>query len=126
MLKLTIAAAALLRLRCPPLRPADPSSAASTGWWRSTPAPPERDCEGKSDIRLMREAGIRWDRIEIWWSVVEPEKGKWDFEFTDRVVAFTRTAASARLPSSTTPAHGPKAARRRWGAPGVRTGMQRR
>ncbi len=58
---------------------------------------PNAIAKAKSDIRLMREAGIRWDRIEIWWSVVEPEKGKWDFEFTDRVVALYKDSGVSPL-----------------------------
>lgn len=38
--------------------------------------------------KVMKDAGIYWDRLEMWWHVVEPEKGKFDWTFCDQVVEF--------------------------------------
>ncbi|MGB9587147.1 MAG: beta-galactosidase, partial [Armatimonadota bacterium] len=38
--------------------------------------------------QLMRDAGIRWDRLELWWSTIEPEKGRFDWTFADQVAKF--------------------------------------
>lgn len=38
--------------------------------------------------RAMKEAGIHWDRPEMWWGIVEPEKDKFDWTFSDRMVQF--------------------------------------
>jgi hypothetical protein len=34
-----------------------------------------RDC----DLRALARAGIRWERLEVMWSVVEPRPGRWRF-----------------------------------------------
>lgn len=34
-------------------------------------------------FQWMRELGVRWDRIDLWWHVAEPEKGVWDFTKPD-------------------------------------------
>lgn len=34
-------------------------------------------------FQWMRELGVAWDRIDLWWHVVEPEKGVWDFSKPD-------------------------------------------
>ncbi|MCL6628026.1 MAG: endo-1,4-beta-xylanase, partial [Armatimonadetes bacterium] len=38
--------------------------------------------------QLMRDAGIRWDRLELWWSTIEPQKGRFDWTFADKVAEF--------------------------------------
>jgi hypothetical protein len=38
--------------------------------------------------KVMRDAGIKWDRLELWWSVIEPEKGKFDWSFADKAARF--------------------------------------
>lgn len=35
-----------------------------------------------NDIKLIKDAGFRWARIDIFWSQVEKEKGKYDFTTT--------------------------------------------
>ena len=39
-------------------------------------------------IDMMKELGVLWDRSDWWWHVMEPEKGKFDFSFPDRVVEY--------------------------------------
>lgn len=34
---------------------------------------------------LMRELGIRWDRIDLWWDHVEPAPGQWTWTLPDSV-----------------------------------------
>jgi Carbohydrate family 9 binding domain-like/Glycosyl hydrolase catalytic core/Beta-galactosidase len=34
----------------------------------------------------FRELGVYWHRLDFWWGVIEPEKGRFDWEFTDEVV----------------------------------------
>ncbi len=36
-------------------------------------------------LEWMKELDVHWDRIDLWWHVVEPEKGTWDFTRPDRV-----------------------------------------
>jgi len=36
----------------------------------------------KKPARAMKDAGIHWDRLELWWHVLEPEQGKFDWEFS--------------------------------------------
>lgn len=38
--------------------------------------------------KLMKDAGMHWDRLELWWHVVEPEKGRFDWTFADQVAKF--------------------------------------
>ncbi len=35
----------------------------------------------------MRELGVTWDRCDLWWHVVEPQRGRFDFERAERVYA---------------------------------------
>ncbi|MCX7718465.1 MAG: beta-galactosidase [Candidatus Sumerlaeaceae bacterium] len=39
---------------------------------------------------LLKELGVKWERTDFWWNVVEPEEGKWDFSTADRGVAMLR------------------------------------
>ena len=32
----------------------------------------------------MEELGVRWDRCDLWWHVVEPQRGRFDFSRSDR------------------------------------------
>lgn len=36
----------------------------------------------------MRELGVYWDRVDLWWHVVEAEPGQWDFSRPDAVFDF--------------------------------------
>ncbi len=40
--------------------------------------------------KIMKDAGMHWDRLELWWNVVEPEKGRFDWTFADQVAKFYR------------------------------------
>ena len=40
--------------------------------------------------KVMKDAGMYWDRLELWWGVIEPEKGKFDWTFSDKVAQFYR------------------------------------
>lgn len=88
MLKVIIAAAAAFLLMAPAGgQPIDPSPYGINGVVAiHARTSPDAIANARKDISLMREAGIGWDRIELWWSVLEPEKGRWDFEFADKVV----------------------------------------
>lgn len=35
----------------------------------------------------MKELGVTWDRIDLWWHVVEPKRGQWDFSRSDACFA---------------------------------------
>lgn len=40
---------------------------------------------GEVTAKLLKNAGIRWTRLELWWGVIEPEQGKFDWTFADKV-----------------------------------------
>lgn len=46
----------------------------------------------------MKSAGIAWDRFDAWWSVIEPEQGKFDWRFMDRIVEFYAQHGVQALP----------------------------
>jgi hypothetical protein len=33
----------------------------------------------------MHDLGVGWDRIDLWWGTVEPQRGTWNFDWPDRV-----------------------------------------
>ena len=39
---------------------------------------------GARTVKVMKDAGMYWARLELWWGVVEPEKGKFDWTFADK------------------------------------------
>lgn len=41
----------------------------------------------RSRLGWMRELGVQWDRSDIWWHVLEPEPGRWDFSRADAAFA---------------------------------------
>ncbi len=41
-------------------------------------------------LSRVKEAGIEWIRIDLYWSLIEIEKGKFDFEEIDRIVKYSR------------------------------------
>lgn len=47
---------------------------------------------------VMKEAGMYWDRLEIWWGVVEPEKGRFDWSYYDKVAEFYREQGIYGMP----------------------------
>ncbi|MCW5941558.1 MAG: beta-galactosidase [Fimbriimonadaceae bacterium] len=38
-------------------------------------------------LAWMKELGVRWDRTDLWWHVVEPEPGRFDFSRPDLAIA---------------------------------------
>ncbi|MGC8834295.1 MAG: beta-galactosidase [Armatimonadota bacterium] len=46
----------------------------------------------------MKSAGITWDRFDAWWSVIEPERGKFDWRFMDSIVEFYTQHGVQALP----------------------------
>jgi hypothetical protein len=40
--------------------------------------------------KVMKDAGMYWDRLELWWGFIEPEKGKFDWTYADKVAEFYR------------------------------------
>lgn len=40
--------------------------------------------------KIMKDAGMYWARLELWWGVVEPEQGKFDWSFPDKVAKLYR------------------------------------
>ncbi len=48
--------------------------------------------------QVMKDAGMYWDRLELWWGVVEPEKGKFDWTFADKVAQFYREQGINGMP----------------------------
>jgi len=45
---------------------------------------------GRVTAKVMEDAGIYWDRLELWWGELEPEKGRFDWSFSDKVAEFYR------------------------------------
>lgn len=46
----------------------------------------------------LRAAGINWIRFDLWWGVVEPEKDKFDWTYTDQMAKFYRENHINALP----------------------------
>lgn len=46
--------------------------------------------DGRKTAKVMKDAGIYWGRLELWWGVLEPEKGKFDWTFSDKVAQLYR------------------------------------
>ena len=46
--------------------------------------------DGRKTAKVMKDAGINWARLELWWGVLEPEKGKFDWTFSDKVAQLYR------------------------------------
>jgi len=44
----------------------------------------------EANVRRLKDAGIYWDRLEIWWGAVEPQKGQFEWAFPDQVAQFYR------------------------------------
>ncbi len=49
---------------------------------------PEVFSKNEATVKNLKDAGIYWTRLELWWGVVEPEKGKFDWTFADKVAKF--------------------------------------
>lgn len=47
--------------------------------------PDKIDTKVQERFALMHELGVSWDRIDLWWHVVQPEPDRWDFSWPDRV-----------------------------------------
>ncbi|MEI6914625.1 MAG: carbohydrate binding domain-containing protein [Armatimonadota bacterium] len=53
--------------------------------------------DAKHSLQMMQKCGAKWDRIELWWSVVQPAKGRWDFSFSDKNVDMYRGSGVSLL-----------------------------
>jgi hypothetical protein len=51
---------------------------------------PEEHADVEKRFALLRELGVEWDRTDLWWNAIEPEKGRWDFATADRGLALFR------------------------------------
>lgn len=38
------------------------------------------------ELERMRRLGIQWARADFTWRIINPEKGKWDFSKSDKIV----------------------------------------
>lgn len=47
---------------------------------------PETWTRGQSIFDAFHQLGVDWARMDIWWSVVEPAPGQWDWEAMDRAL----------------------------------------
>jgi hypothetical protein len=45
---------------------------------------------GVETAKVMKDAGMYWARLELWWGVVEPDQGKFDWTFSDKVAQLYR------------------------------------
>lgn len=50
--------------------------------------PNELETTVKKRIGWMKELGIMCDRSDLWWHLVEPSKGNFDFSVTDKIIKF--------------------------------------
>ena len=50
--------------------------------------PNELETTVEKRIKWMQELGVYWDRSDWWWHIIEPEQGRFDFTFPDKVVEF--------------------------------------
>lgn len=41
---------------------------------------------GATTIDFMKKIGARFDRFDFWWHIIEPQKGRFEWSFPDRVV----------------------------------------
>jgi cellulose/xylan binding protein with CBM9 domain/glycosyl hydrolase family 53 len=48
--------------------------------------PNEMDTTVDKRIEWMNELGVSWDRSDLWWGTIEPEKGHFDFSIPDRII----------------------------------------
>lgn len=46
----------------------------------------------------LKAAGITWVRFDLWWGVVEPEKDKFDWSYTDKMAKFYRDNSINAMP----------------------------
>jgi len=44
----------------------------------------------RKPAKVMKDAGIYWDRLELWWSDLEPEKDRFEWTFADNAAEFYR------------------------------------
>jgi hypothetical protein len=47
--------------------------------------PDQQDTVVKQRLEWMERLGIDWDRCDLWWHVVEPKPGQWNFSRSDQV-----------------------------------------
>ena len=47
---------------------------------------PDKWLRGEEHLQLFETTGVKWARQDFWWGLVEPEKGKWEWEHTDKAM----------------------------------------
>lgn len=95
-------------LGCPPAPRGQVGVALGSAVWKSSPG------EVRRDLKLARDAGAHFVRVDIDWSRIEPDRGTLDWSSTDRVVdaviaaGMVPTGLVAYTPSwAANPADGP-------------------
>lgn len=59
---------------------------------------PEATATAERRMKLIQKIGARADRGDLWWSVVEPQPGSWDWHSTDQVFEIMRRGGISFLP----------------------------
>jgi len=54
--------------------------------------------EGKKRLEISKNLGIKYQRIDFWWDVIEPQKSKFRWDLPDRVVKEFKDANQEILP----------------------------
>ena len=49
-------------------------------------------------LRDAAEAGVRWNRLTVWWCMVEPERGQWFWDDVDAVIQIGRNYGIETVP----------------------------
>jgi len=52
-----------------------------------------------SAIRQAAEAGVRWNRLTVWWCMVEPERGQWFWDDVDAAIQISRNYGIETVPT---------------------------
>lgn len=60
--------------------------------------PDEIDTTVVKRLGWMQELGVKWDRSDWWWHVIEPKPGQFDFSFPDKVVELYKAHGIQILP----------------------------
>ncbi|MGQ9524822.1 MAG: glycosyl hydrolase [Armatimonadota bacterium] len=66
--------------------------------WFHARSSPNLWIQAEKDANTMKAAGIAWDRFDAWWGVIEPEKGRFDWAFMDRIAKFYRGHNLSAMP----------------------------
>lgn len=49
-------------------------------------------------MEALKRAGVKWDRFDLWWSVIEPKKGQWEWKYSDWLIDFYHRNGVGMLP----------------------------